>query len=96
MSGRWSYAGLPLTPDGMTYRVNPAPSELPARLTQNQKVLAALKACGEDGLSARAAFIHLGIYRLGARIYDLRLQGCDIEMRRKHGECATYTLVRGE
>lgn len=42
-------------------------------MTQSEKVLEYIKHKG--GISTRDAFVHLGITRLSARIYDLKKKG---------------------
>lgn len=61
-------------------------------ISQNRKVLTALQACGELGLSARTMFLALGVYRASGRIYDLRKMGYKIRMERRPGQMATYYL----
>lgn len=62
-------------------------------MTQNEKVLAYLRENGS--ISPLEAMEALGIMRLGARIYDLKEQGADIETRRetkknRYGVPVTY------
>jgi hypothetical protein len=62
----------------------------PTRETQNAELLAALR---RGPVNALEALHELGIYRCGARVYDLRKRGYDIRMRRESGHVATYWLV---
>lgn len=43
--------------------------------TQNTDVLALLKRRGQNGVTAQDAVYALGVYRLAARIFDLRKDG---------------------
>lgn len=47
------------------------------KLSQNQKVLNYLKK--HDYITPLVAFAVLGVFRLAARVYDLRSQGFDIQ-----------------
>ena len=61
--------------------------------TQNRRLLRALRVNGDNGVSAMDALRYLGIYRCGARIFDLRQSGYEILMSRKSGQTAVYYLV---
>jgi hypothetical protein len=70
--------------------------------TQNERLLEYL-ADHQDGIDPMTAWCHLGIYRLGARIWDLRKQGHAIEadtveVHNRFGEAcrvARYRLLLG-
>lgn len=47
-------------------------------MSQNELVLAALKARKQDGITALEALQAVGTMRLSARVYDLRRQGYKI------------------
>lgn len=63
--------------------------------SQNERVLARLK---RGPLTPRAAFLELGVMRLAARIYDLRLAGHDICATISAGKShyAKYSLKGGK
>ena len=62
-------------------------------MTQNDKILNHLKEYGS--ITPRSAYDRYGIMRLGARIYDLRQEGFQIEKvmestKNRFGEDVTY------
>lgn len=64
-------------------------------MTQEQDILAYLQKNGT--IDPAQAFYELGVYRLGARIFDLRAEGhaIETEIRRKEGKrWAVYTLKK--
>lgn len=64
-------------------------------MTQTEDVLSYLQRNGT--IDPVQAFFELGIYRLGARIFDLRAEGHDIEteIRQKNGKrWAVYRLKK--
>jgi hypothetical protein len=61
--------------------------------TQNETVLAILRERGDDGVSAIELDRRFGIYRAGARIFDLRREGYLIHTKTEHGKTAHYTLL---
>jgi hypothetical protein len=63
------------------------------RDTQAKLLLRSLKGAREQGVSAYEAFMHMGIYRCGARVYDLKRQGHTITTERRPGKTAIYRLV---
>jgi hypothetical protein len=64
-------------------------TEEPHRATQNAALLNALRS---GPVSALDALRHLGIYRCGARVWDLRKMGYNITTTRRHGHVAVYKL----
>lgn len=65
-------------------------------MSDKERVLAWLK---EKPITPREAYDHLGCYRLGARIYDLRAMGYQIETTMmegedRHGERCRYAQYR--
>lgn len=64
-------------------------------MTQAQQILSYMEHTGS--IDPAEAFYELGVYRLGARIFDLRAEGYDIEteIRRKEGKrWAVYRLKK--
>jgi hypothetical protein len=59
--------------------------------TQNQRLLTVLR---QHPVSALEALLDLGIYRAGARVYDLKREGHHIETTRRPGQTAVYSLVK--
>jgi hypothetical protein len=53
-----------------------------------------LQAAGDDGVSSLQALRLAGIYRAGARIYQLRQEGWAIRTIRHNHRVATYMLER--
>jgi hypothetical protein len=47
--------------------------------TQNERLLALLRRYGSRGVTPLDALYEVGSFRLGARVFDLRKQGHDIE-----------------
>ena len=60
--------------------------------TQNDQVLARLRLNGDGGLSGLEALRDLGVYRLAARIHELRMAGYLIVNHPERGH-ARYVLV---
>lgn len=63
------------------------------RATQTETVLAILRERGDDGVSAIELDRRFGIYRAGARVFDLRRAGHLITTQTAHGRTAVYTLL---
>lgn len=63
------------------------------RQPQNELTLELLRLRGRVGVSARELFVDYGIYRAGARVFDLRRRGHRIETLRRRGETAVYRLM---
>jgi hypothetical protein len=64
--------------------------------SQNQQVLAALRLRGSDGVTPLYALEHLGVFRLGARVWDLRKSGhliLNLWEKRNGKRYARYVLV---
>ena len=59
-------------------------------------VLALLRARYPDGVSAIELDREWGIYRAGARVYELRRMGFEIETKTEAGKTAVYRLVSRE
>ena len=70
-------------------------------MTQRERLLDCLRHVGEHGITPMDAWQNLGIYRLGARIHDLRNEGHEIvservDVNNRFGETcrvARYRLV---
>ena len=62
------------------------------RPTQTKLVLALLQAAGDQGVSALTLLKVAGVYRAGARIYELRQAGHQIRTERKARQTARYYL----
>ena len=82
----------------MTDTLPITPIEPSGRARQNRKLLRQLRlnrviGIGErKGISALEALEYLGIYRCGARVYDLRRAGYQIRTERHHNQTARYFL----
>jgi hypothetical protein len=63
-----------------------------ARPTQSAALLQLLRNAGPEGVSAIEALRWLGIYRVGARIFQLRQAGYVIRTERRNHETAVYHL----
>jgi biotin operon repressor len=63
------------------------------RATQTETVLTILEERGDAGVSAIELDRRFGIYRAGARIFELRQQGYRIETKTEHGKTAHYRLL---
>lgn len=61
--------------------------------TQRETVLAILRERGDDGVSAIELDRKFGIYRAGARVFELRQEGYVIHTKTEHGKTAHYTLL---
>lgn len=61
-------------------------------MTQNEKVLALLRAAGRDGVSALDMLSEAGTYRAAARVSDLRAMGHRIDTIERPGKVAVYVL----
>jgi hypothetical protein len=61
--------------------------------TQREVVLTILSERGEEGVTAIELDRRFGIYRAGARVYDLRQEGYVIQTVNAHGKTARYILV---
>ena len=61
-------------------------------MKQNETVLAHLRKF--KSITPLEAYNDLHIYRLGARIFDLRDMGHDIVNTEPHGKLARYVLVK--
>lgn len=59
-------------------------------------VLDLLRARYPDGVSAIELDRQYGIYRAGARVYELRRMGWQIETKREPGHTAVYRLTERE
>lgn len=59
---------------------------------QNQLMLQWLQHRGERGVAAYEALTMLGIYRAGARVWDLRRAGYHIRTIRHRNRTAVYVL----
>ena len=59
---------------------------------QNETVMSHLRRWGS--ITPAEAYTDLGIYRLGARIFDLRERGHEIQNTRPMGKPARYVLVK--
>lgn len=66
---------------GVAPVAKPAPRRPQAvgKHTQELRLLELLRAQGEDGVTPLEALEHVGSFRLGARVYDLRRAGYNIE-----------------
>ena len=62
------------------------------RPTQNRVMLAMLQSAGDHGVSALEALRRAGIYRAGARVFELRKLGHSIRTERKARMTARYYL----
>lgn len=65
--------------------------------SQNAEVLGLLKRSGRQGITQIDAFVAADVYRLAARIHDLRADGYEIETvneAHKNGFHARYVLKR--
>ena len=65
-----------------------------ARRTQREIVLRALVEAGRNGVSALDFLSAHGVYRAGARVFELRNEGYTIRTVRVIGNVATYVLDR--
>jgi hypothetical protein len=65
------------------------------QMTQNEMLLHWMRLHPESGITSMEAFRLAGITRLGARIWELRAEGHDIETRMERGH-ARYILHRPE
>ncbi len=63
---------------------------------QTEAVLTALQAAFPGPVSAISIDRDLGIYRAGARVYELRQLGYAIETKTRHGCTAEYRLIARE
>ena len=65
---------------------------------QSRQLLMLLEAAGPDGVTARQAWLSLGIYRAAARVMELRRDGytisTTIERQQAGGTFARYRLER--
>jgi hypothetical protein len=59
---------------------------------QRTRLLKALRAAGPLGVTAMQALDQGGMYRAGARIYELRKLGYNISTERRLGQTAKYRL----
>lgn len=63
-----------------------------SRPTQKQKLLRFLIARGKHGLTNHELNEHIG-YRYGARLFELRKEGHDIERKHEQGPTWRFTLI---
>lgn len=62
------------------------------KTTQCERLLRALKAAGTQGVTAMQALDQGGMYRAGARVFELRKRGYKITTERRPGMTARYRL----
>jgi hypothetical protein len=60
--------------------------------SQCERLLSALKAAGPRGVTGMQALDQGGMYRCGARIYDLKKLGYNITTEKRYGMTARYRL----
>ena len=60
--------------------------------SQCDRLLNALRAAGPRGVTAMQALDQGGMYRCGARVYDLKKMGYNITTERRAGMTARYRL----